>query len=127
MSTQQTIVAASSLAFTCPIGGEHEIEPQVETDIVVAITAHLANELGRDIPVAMRIKIFWARAEALRQDAPHKQIEQQFMALAKQSGLFTDLGRHGGEDVRHVLSWALRGRVPFASNQEKNNDHQTFP
>ena len=118
MSTQQTIVAASSLAFTCPIGGasmksSHRSKPTSSS----RSRRILPDELGRDIPVAMRIKIFWARAEALRQDAPHKQIEQQFMALAKQSGLFTDLGRHGGEDVRHVLSWALRGRVPF--------DHQT--
>jgi hypothetical protein len=27
--------------------------------------------------------------------------------------LITDLGHHGDEDVRHVLDWALRGRVPF--------------
>jgi hypothetical protein len=109
--------AASPLAFTCPIGVEprREIEPEAETDIVVEITAHLASELRRDIPVATRIKIFWARAEALRQAAPHEQIKQQFMALAKRSGLITDLGRHGEEDARHVLDWALRGRIPFES------------
>ena len=114
MSTQQAIVAASPLAFTSAIGAEPgEIEPDADTDIIIEITAHLARELRRDIPVGMRIKIFWARAESLRQAAPHKQIKQQFMALAKQSGLITDLGHHGDEDVRHVLSWALRGRVPF--------------
>ena len=105
--------ALSLPAFTCPIGGEPEVEPEAETDIVVEIAAHLVSELCRDIPVATRIKIFWARAEALRQAAPHKRIEQAFFALAKRSGLITDLGHHGDEDVRHVLSWALRGRVPF--------------
>ena len=132
MSTQQTIVAASPLAFTCPTDAEprREIEPEADTDIVVEITAHLARELCRDIPVGMRIKIFWARAESLRQAAPHKQIKQQFMALAKQSGLITDLGHYGDEDVRHVLDWALLGHVPFESSKpisrDKNNDHQSF-
>jgi hypothetical protein len=107
--------AASPLAFTCPIGAEPrgEIELEAETDIVVEVTAHLAAELHRDIPVAVRIKIFWARAEALRHAAPDWQIKQQFMTLAKQSGLITDLGHHGDEDARHVLDWALRGRIPF--------------
>ena len=125
--------AASSLAFTCPIGAEprREIEPEAETDIVVEMTAHLASELRRDIPVAVRIKIFWARAEALRHATPHDQIKQAFFALAKQSGLITDLGYHGDEDARHVLDWALRGRVPFESSKpiprDKNNDHQSLP
>ena len=102
---------------------------RLNTDIVAQITAHLASELRRDIPVATRIKIFWARAEALRHDAPHEQIKQQFMALAMQSGLITDLGHYGDEDVRHVLDWALLGRVPFESSKpisrDKNNDHQS--
>jgi hypothetical protein len=111
MSTQQTIVAA------CPIGAEsrREIEPDADTDIVIEITAHLANELRRDIPVGMRVMIFWALAEALRHTATHEQIKQQFTALAKQSGLITDLSHHGDEDVRHVLDWALLGRNPFGS------------
>jgi hypothetical protein len=111
MSTQQTIVAA------CPIGAEsrREIEPDADTDIVIEITAHLANELRRDIPLGMRVKIFWARAEALRQAAPHQQIKQAFFALAERSGLIADLGPHGEEDVRHVLDWALLGRNPFGS------------
>jgi hypothetical protein len=121
------------LTFTCPIGAEprREIEPVADTDIVVEIMAHLASELRGDIPVAMRIKIFWARTEALRHAAPHQQIKQAFFALAKRSGLITDLGHHGDEDARHVLDWALRGRVPFESSKpiprDKNNDHQSFP
>jgi hypothetical protein len=93
--------AASSLALTCPIGAEprREIELEAETEIVVEITAHLANELRRDVAVAVRIKIFWARAEALRQAAPHQQVKRAFFALAKQSGLITDLGHYGDEDV----------------------------
>jgi hypothetical protein len=107
----------SSDVFTCPTGAEPrpEVEPEVETDIVVEITTHLANELSRDTPVTMRVKIFWARAEALRQVASHPQITRAFFALAKRSGLIADLGRHGDEDVRHVLDWALRGRIPFCS------------
>jgi hypothetical protein len=117
MSRQQTIVGASPLAFTCPIGAgsRREIEPVADTDIVIEITAHLARELRRDIPVGMRIKVFWARAEALKHAAPHDQIKRAFLPLAKRSGLIADLGPHGDEDVRHVLDWALRGRVPFES------------
>lgn len=99
------------------IGAEprREIEPDADTDIVIEIAAHLASELRREIPRNMRIKIFWARAESLRQAAPHKQIKQAFFALAKESGLIADLGHHGDDDVRHVLDWALLGRIPFES------------
>jgi hypothetical protein len=101
-------------------------KPEAEADIVLEITAHLASELHRDIPVAIRIKTFWALAEALRHAAPHEQIKQQFTDLAEQSGLITDLGNHGDEDVRHVLDWALQGRIPFESSKpisrDKNND-----
>jgi hypothetical protein len=83
------------------------------------ITAHLANKLRRDKPVAMRVKIFWALAETLRHDAPHEQIKQAFFILAKQSGLITDLGHHGDKDVRHVVDWALHGRIPFASSKPR--------
>jgi hypothetical protein len=89
-------------------------EPEAETDIVVEITAHLASELCRDIPGATRIKMLCARAEALRHTAPHDRITQAFLDLAKQSNLIADLGPHGDKDLRHVLDWALRGRVPFA-------------
>jgi hypothetical protein len=88
-----------------------EIEPEVDSDLVAEIAAHLANELHRDIPVAVRIKTFWAYAEAIRGAAPHEQIKQAFLVLAEQSGLISDLGRHGREDVHHVLDWALRGRM----------------
>jgi hypothetical protein len=107
-----------------------EIEPEAEADIVVEITAHLASKLCRDIPVARRIKTFWALAEALRHAAPHEQIKQQFTALAKQSGLITDLGHHGDEDMRHVLDWGLRGDIPFESSKpissDKNNDQSFY-
>ena len=128
----ETMSAASSFAFTCPIGAEprREIEPDADADIVIEITAHLARELRREIPLNMRIKIFWARAKALRHEAPHEQIKQQFIALANRSGLITDLGHHGEEDVRHVLDWALRGLVPFELSKplsrDKSNDPQNF-
>jgi hypothetical protein len=89
--------------------------PGAEIDLVSQITAHLANELHRDIPVVVRIKTFWACAEALRSAVPHEHIKQAFLALAERSGLIADLGYHGREDVRHVLEWALRGRIPFVS------------
>jgi hypothetical protein len=126
------MITSSSHTVPCPIGVQprREIEPEAETDIVFEITRYLASELRREIPLNIRIKIFWARAEALRHDAPHEQIKQQFMALAKQSGLITDLGHCGDEDVRHVLDWALLGHVPFESSKpisrDKNNDHQSF-
>ena len=109
--------APSLPPVTGPIGVQHEIEPKAQTDIVVAITAHLANELHRDIPVVTRIKIFWSFAEALQHTAPHQQIKQAFFIIAEQTGLIPDLGHHGDEDVRHVVDWALRGRFPFESSK----------
>lgn len=92
---------------------QQEVDTAVEGDLVAEITSNLASKLRRDIPVVVRIKGFWACAAALRNHAPHEEIKQAFLVLAEQSGLVADLGRHGGEDVRHVLDWALRGRIPF--------------
>jgi hypothetical protein len=89
------------------------VEPQVEIDVVAEITAHLAQEMRRESPVAERLRLFWARAESVRDAAPHEKIKKAFLDLAERSGLVSDLGYYGRADVRHVLDWALRGRIPF--------------
>ena len=40
-------------------------------------------------------------------------IQFEFMQLARATGLISDLGRHGEEDARHVLSWAMKAFNPF--------------
>jgi hypothetical protein len=107
-----------------PVLSLADSETEVKSELVAQITAHLANELHRDIPVSVRIKKFWARAEALRSAVPHEQIRQAFLAIAGRSGLITDLGYHGRADVRHVLDWALRGRIPFGSSKPSPGTHE---
>jgi hypothetical protein len=88
-------------------------EPECELDLLAAVAAHLAREMRRAIPVAECLRIFWARAEAVRGIAPDEQIAKAFLAVAERSGLISRLGYHGGKDVRHVLDWALHSRIPF--------------
>jgi hypothetical protein len=89
------------------------IKTEAVADLVIEITAHLDQELRRELPAAARLKILWALADAVKDAAPKQQIQHAFLALAEQCELVTDLGYHGRADVRHVLGWGLLGRNPF--------------
>jgi hypothetical protein len=90
------------------------VGPKVEIDVVAEITALLIQEIQREVSVAERLTLFWARAESVRDAAPHEKIKKAFVDLAERSGLVSDLGFYGRADVHHVLDWALRGSIPFA-------------
>jgi hypothetical protein len=40
-------------------------------------------------------------------------VEAEFFRLAHETGLFSDLGRHADEDLRHVIRWAILNQNPF--------------
>jgi hypothetical protein len=84
-----------------------------------------ARPMLRDGPTKARVRILWAAARAARQLAAEDQVHAAFMALAVEVGLIDrrgywlgedvrpDIGRHGRQDIAHVLTWALRNRNPF--------------
>src|SRR5262245_11188478 len=69
---------------------------------------------NRALPLVDRLMVFWAVAKHARDFAAVDVHETEFLRLAQETGLAADLGRHAGEDLRHVISWACRGWNPFA-------------
>jgi hypothetical protein len=82
----------------------------VLTDMAQAARPKLAD---RTSPVRARIRVLWGSAKAARTLGAPDVVLEQFTELARETGLISDMGRHGAEDVAHVLSWALRGMNPF--------------
>jgi hypothetical protein len=60
-----------------------------------------------------RVRTLWAGVAAARGLAATDVIETEFLALARDTGLATQLGRHADSDLRHVIRWAMIGMNPF--------------
>jgi hypothetical protein len=73
----------------------------------------LQPQLAHGRPLKHRLVALWGFAKAARGLGERNLLEEQFIKAAHRSGLVRDLGRHGEEDVRHVVSWALLGQNPF--------------
>jgi hypothetical protein len=69
--------------------------------------------LERPNPAAARIRLLWAAAKHARDLAAQDIVVDEFTRLAVETGLAEQLGPHAGEDVAHVLAWAVMGRNPF--------------
>jgi hypothetical protein len=79
----------------------------------VAIAKVRPYLVERSKPVAYRLRVFWAGVKAARRLGAWDVVTTEFTALAIETGLLADLGRHGEEDIAHVISWALRDMDPF--------------
>jgi hypothetical protein len=86
---------------------------QSTVDLLDATIEVLRPQLERKFSIKQRIRIFWATARAACDYGAGDTVQFEFMQLARATGLISDLGRHGEEDVRHVLSWAMRALNPF--------------
>jgi hypothetical protein len=40
-------------------------------------------------------------------------VEEEFLRLARDSGLYADLGSHADADLRHIIRWAMLDQNPF--------------
>ena len=69
--------------------------------------------LDRSLPIGVRARTFWAAVVASRDLAAVDVIEQEFLQLARDTGLADDLGRTGKEDIAHLVRWGLLDRNPF--------------
>jgi hypothetical protein len=87
-----------------------EAVPDPLTQVVDLAHSKLAD---RKVPIKTRVRSLWNFAKAARDCGSSDVVLGEFTKLADITGLTADLGRHGAEDVRHVLSWAMRGLNPF--------------
>jgi hypothetical protein len=86
---------------------------QFAVDLLDATIEALRPQLDRKFPIKQRIRVFWATARVARDYGASDTFQSEFMQLASETGLISDLGQHGEEDARHVLSWAMRALNPF--------------
>jgi hypothetical protein len=84
-------------------------------DLLADAIERVRPHVDRTLPIGHRIRALWAGAVAA-----HKLnlgaidvIEAEFTKLARATGITADLGRHGDEDVAHIIRWAFLNRNPF--------------
>jgi len=82
-------------------------------DLLAQAIEHVRRHLDRSRPVRERVRMWWAGVAAAHDLAAYDVVEDEFLQIARDSGLIADLGRHGDEDLRHVLRWGLLERNPF--------------
>ena len=90
------------------------VEGAVPVDWLSEVINILRSELGRDRPVNERAAAFWSFVVEARDLGASDVVVNDCTEVAVNSGLVTDLGHRGREDVEHLISWALRGWNPFA-------------
>lgn len=82
-------------------------------DFLTQATAYVRPLLDRSYPLAERLRTFWAAVVATRDVGASDVVEEEFLQLAREVGLFDDLGRHAEADLRHVIRWAMLDQNPF--------------
>jgi hypothetical protein len=94
-------------------------------DLLTQAIDCVRRQLGPSLSAAQRIRLFWAGVIAARDLASSDVLEQEFLRLGRDCRFTANLGRHGDEDMAHVVRWALLGRNPFgAGGIPKHRRHQ---
>jgi hypothetical protein len=55
----------------------------------------------------------WAAVVAARDLAASDVLEATFLRLARDGGLYADLGHRADDDLRHIIRWAMLDQNPF--------------
>jgi hypothetical protein len=82
-------------------------------DLLTLAADYVRPLLGRSSPLGERLQTLWAAVVAARDIGASEVVEAEFLRLARDSGLFADLGRHANADLRHVIRWAMLNQNPF--------------
>jgi hypothetical protein len=86
---------------------------QTVVDLLAQAAEHARPHLDRSKPLGERLRALWAAVVAARDFGASDVVAQEFLQLARDTGLFTDLGRCADADLRHVIRWAIRDLNPF--------------
>jgi hypothetical protein len=82
-------------------------------DLVTRAAEYVRPHLDRSNPLGERLRALWAAVVAARDLGASDVVEEHFLRLAHDSGLFADLGRNADADLRHVIRWAMLNQNPF--------------
>ena len=72
-----------------------------------------ATALNCANPPGERLRTLWAAVVAARELGASDIVQDQFLKLARETGLVGDLGRNADADLRHVIRWAMIDQNPF--------------
>jgi hypothetical protein len=86
---------------------------QNAADLVFQAVDYVRPHLDRSKSIGERLQALWAAVVAARDFGAADVVEQEFLQLARDTGLFTDLGRRAEADLQHVIRWAIRDLNPF--------------
>lgn len=87
--------------------------PPSAVDLLGGAIEIVRPHLDRLVPLGQRARIFWAGVAAARHLGAADVVAVEFKKLASETGLTSDLGRHGEEDVRHLIWAGLRAWNPI--------------
>lgn len=82
-------------------------------DLVTQAIDYVRPHLDRSNPIGERLKALWAAVVAARDFGASDVVESEFLQIARDVGLFADLGCHADADLRQVIRWAIRDLNSF--------------
>jgi hypothetical protein len=89
--------------------------PMPPEDLLSQAVNLVRAEMDPSLPISERLRTIWAGAHAASDLGAVDVVESEFLALAKECGLYRDLGRTAESDIKHLIRWAMLGRDPFGN------------
>jgi hypothetical protein len=87
--------------------------PGEPIDLLAAAANCVRPLLDPSYPVSERLRTLWAAVVAARDLGASDVVETTFLRLARDGGLYADLGHRAETDLRHVIRWAMLDQNPF--------------
>jgi len=88
-------------------------ESQGRVGLITEAIAFARPRLESPDAIGDRLRTLWAAVVAARDMAADEVVEGEFLRLALDTDLASDLGRHAEADLRHVIHCAMLGQNPF--------------
>ena len=82
-------------------------------DFLTLTSDYVRPQLDRSRPIGDRLKALWAAVVTARDYGASDVVQEEFLLLARHTGLFADLGRRADVDLRHIVRWGLLNQNPF--------------
>jgi hypothetical protein len=87
--------------------------PRETNDLLSEAANCVRPLLDPSYPIGERLRTLWAAVVAARDLGASDIVEETFLRLARDGGLYADLGHRADADLRHVIRWAMLDQNPF--------------
>jgi hypothetical protein len=87
--------------------------PGQPIDLIARAANTVRPLLDPAYPIGERLRTLWAAVVAARDLGATDVVEETFLRLAREGGLYRDLGPRAEADLRHVIRWAMLDQNPF--------------